>query len=692
MKLYLLTLLSLTFSIHSFAQLEESNWIFGFNCEIRFDDGIPVDEGESFMYVTEGSASISTADGQLQFSTDGSVIYDRFGDVMENGNQVQGDDSSTQNVLIVPLPGDEEERYYLVFSVPSQLDVNGNFSNSGLGFCRVDMAQNGGLGAVVTNYVELAPNVGEMLHATWHANQRDVWVVCHEVGSSNFHSYLVTCNGIEGVRVSESGRDIEFSEFAVTAIGSIKLSPDGSKVAITQSDISADQMQHDTYLLIGDFNNSTGEITITNEIHKYTENTHQGYGVEFSPNSNMLYWTILGAFPTGGLFQYNLESNDIAASEVQIAQSNASLANIQLAANEIIYVARGGGSQFLSAIEFPNLPGQNCGYVDQMVELSGYSSLGLPNVWMYPYPDRSVAEDFQEVEFCEGTHSKLSAIDLGGDSYLWNNGEITPTITITSSGEYRVEVFASCHRVATRTFYVEIIPEPVLEINANPEFACAGDEVELSVSADVSWVWSDGNLENPRSVWEAGVYSVSYSLDQCDWNKSIEVEFNDLPEFEIPELLSYCILDPKRISLELLPGEFVLWSDGVTAPSRVIDNPGNYSVTVSNQCGSSSANFIAEEIDCACPVYVPNAFTPDGDGLNEFFKAETDCDVRDFQIDVYNRWGALIFSSNNPQKVWTGNVNGGDHYAPDGVYVWKMSYRTPANERRQLSGMVSLLR
>ena len=77
-------------------------------------------------------------------------------------------------------------------------------------------------------------------------------------------------------------------------------------------------------------------------------------------------------------------------------------------------------------------------------------------------------------------------------------------------------------------------------------------------------------------------------------------------------------------------------------------------------------------VDIFYPLYVPNAFTPNNDGVNDVFKAEG-VNIRGYQMHIYNRWGQLIFTSDDPEEPWLGNVQGGDHYAPDGLYMWKFA-------------------
>jgi len=95
-------------------------------------------------------------------------------------------------------------------------------------------------------------------------------------------------------------------------------------------------------------------------------------------------------------------------------------------------------------------------------------------------------------------------------------------------------------------------------------------------------------------------------------------------------------------------------------------------------------------VDIFYPLYLPNAFTPNNDGVNDVFKAEG-VNIRGYQMHIYNRWGQLIFTSDDPQEPWLGNVQGGDHYAPDGLYMWKVRFDN-WDGPRWLEGHVTLFR
>jgi len=92
-------------------------------------------------------------------------------------------------------------------------------------------------------------------------------------------------------------------------------------------------------------------------------------------------------------------------------------------------------------------------------------------------------------------------------------------------------------------------------------------------------------------------------------------------------------------------------------------------------------------------VYVPNAFTPNHDGINELFRPSifTTWPVEDYSFMVYDRWGEVIFHTEEPGKGWMGDVHDGEHFVRDGVYVWEIKI-TSNTVAKKLNGHVLIIR
>jgi gliding motility-associated-like protein len=99
--------------------------------------------------------------------------------------------------------------------------------------------------------------------------------------------------------------------------------------------------------------------------------------------------------------------------------------------------------------------------------------------------------------------------------------------------------------------------------------------------------------------------------------------------------------------------------------------------------------------DCPCSIYVPNAFTPDGDLQNEVWEVKASCPVSGFHVQVYDRWGVLVFESMDAAFFWHGGVNG--YYLDAELFLYRITYQWGEEENASVetevqTGYVSILR
>jgi gliding motility-associated-like protein len=136
------------------------------------------------------------------------------------------------------------------------------------------------------------------------------------------------------------------------------------------------------------------------------------------------------------------------------------------------------------------------------------------------------------------------------------------------------------------------------------------------------------------------------------------------------------------------------WQDGSTDRYMNITTAGIYSVTVMDSLGCTGSDSVQVK-KCSGNVYVPNAFTPNGDGLNDIFRifASPD-DIAEFSMQVFNRWGEKIFESTSVPAGWDGMKMG--LYCPPDSYIWIIRYKTtaggPEPETVTIKGVVQLVR
>jgi gliding motility-associated-like protein len=134
------------------------------------------------------------------------------------------------------------------------------------------------------------------------------------------------------------------------------------------------------------------------------------------------------------------------------------------------------------------------------------------------------------------------------------------------------------------------------------------------------------------------------------------------------------------------------WQDSSTGQFFQVTAAGAYWVTVElDQCTNSDTILVTQH-DCEALLIIPNCFTPNGDGVNETFKAVSQ-NLSSYQIYIFNRWGQLLFESSDPEIGWDGKVNGTN--CPVGTYFFLIKYTTDCSygldREGVMKGSVTLL-
>jgi gliding motility-associated-like protein len=228
-------------------------------------------------------------------------------------------------------------------------------------------------------------------------------------------------------------------------------------------------------------------------------------------------------------------------------------------------------------------------------------------------------------------------------------------------------------------FYVDDVS--VHEFNPLPDsliLACVGETQKYNIAfPNGTYKWNTGSTDSIINITKSGTYSVQVSVDNCILTDTILVVIP--PEIQNKTTIlrgDTTLCQGKKLELDAtsMPGQYI-WSTGAKTAKIEVNKTSNYAVTVTNRCGTYNDDVDITFKKCACNVYVPNAFSPNGDGVNDelqvFFGCDFDYRVKRFQ--VFNRWGSPVFSAFNTNDIrWNGQI-GGKELQPD-VYVWYLEY------------------
>jgi len=334
------------------------------------------------------------------------------------------------------------------------------------------------------------------------------------------------------------------------------------------------------------------------------------------------------------------------------------------------------------------------------------NTLSVP-VTVNPPPVIQLSAD--ESEYCEGDIGQLSA--SGGVSYSWNefsgNGS-TQNFTAQSSSYFSVTGTDANLCSSIDSLYVLVNENPILSITPNQQI-CSGEFVTIDVQGANSYQWSPNGAGSQTVVSPSSttIYTITgFNLENCSSQISTTVTVNPNPLASVIASPSITTSDSPIITFtnNSIGDDVVLFETGDGVLFNQFDGQLEYSypymegdytasLWVQNQFGCSDSTEILIQIKGDDIFYVPNSFTPDGDEHNHIFYPvfTAGFDPANFNIEIYNRWGELVFQSFNSDKGWDGSYNGSR--CQDGTYHWKIMYKNPdLDEYKIITGHVNLIR
>lgn len=357
-------------------------------------------------------------------------------------------------------------------------------------------------------------------------------------------------------------------------------------------------------------------------------------------------------------------------------------------------------------------------------DAGGCTGSATVQVTAYPYPQVSFNGD----SVCLGNRLNFlntSTINAPGTitSYQWDFGDgtnvsaVNPGHTYATAGSYNVTLTATgtnnCISSVTRP--VNVYQQPVAMLTADITSGCPPLPVHffnLSSSVDpiTSFQWTFGNGETSSSstpvttYLQSGSFNVSLTtttIRGCADDTTMQFYIN---VFNAPsagfafEPNNITIMQPRVNFTDLSSGASLwYWDFGdstfstLNEPSHTFTEAGQYAVTqiVTNQAGCRDTAVSVLEIGNDYALYIPNSFSPNGDGVNEIFNVKG-FNIRDFSLSIFNRWGMLIYETQDLEKGWDGMYRGGP--AQETVYNYLVTFTDVFNESHRIKGRVSLIR
>jgi gliding motility-associated-like protein len=271
--------------------------------------------------------------------------------------------------------------------------------------------------------------------------------------------------------------------------------------------------------------------------------------------------------------------------------------------------------------------------------VNGCDSIVSVNLTITSLPTLTASSVSASCGLPDGTATATVTGGSGNYSYSWSNGAIGNFVTGLPSGNYVVT--ATDQNGCASSIQVTVLSDPPSSVSIAANDTCLENSIAFSILTGALISSATWNFDDPTS----GVNNTSSSLTPTHL-------FSTTGTYNIKSIVNFsCVIDTIFKTL-----------------------------TITN-CDS-----ILED----CRLYVPNAFTPNGDGINDKFYPLTNCRFEQYEFLIFNRWGELIFKTSNQIDKWDGKYKGSDCSA--GIYVYTITYKFPSQQKKNAFGSITLLR
>lgn len=672
-KRILILLLAIVSLSDLFAQKDYNIWYFGANAGITFNTDPPSALTDGMVSTFESTSGICDKDGSLLFYTNGDTIWNKRHQPMTNRflSQVPfyWHRSSFQGSIVVAKPG-SDSLYYIFTTNGLEIGLDS------LRYSVVNIKGDDGNGEVILWKKALLPHPGEGVVLTRHANNKDIWIGTVDKITGYFNCMRTIDGELSNNIVSsfaDSSPNVSYGKF----------SPDGKTLFLNLGYFKSTG----DYFSFFRFNNATGELSARLKIPVRSTSLIG----EFSYDSRYFYFQDVGTF-NKDILQYDLiswDENKVKQSETRVntTSSTSKIVGFQLGPDKKIYVFR-EVEDYLTVIEYPDRKGTACGVKDRRIGLKGRQvSYGGPYYPTYTFRLPYV-ELGPDTSLCNGDSLILRIGKAGVKSILWSTGDTLPVITVRQTGLYYVTVTNGTGSV-TDSIHVYFRKKFPVFIGNDTAFCGAFTHVLHAGVKTKSYQWSTGDTTVSIVVDQPGIYFVAIrDSNSCAAGDTMLIDRLLMPSIAI----KHDPIDCKYIFLDASPRQdrtSYLWSTGDTSVRTEVRQTGIYDLVIRNLFCSMNASVEVTDLGPGCDLryYIPNAFTPGNDGINDLFKV-TGTNIRHINMQIYNRWGTKIYEGTE----WDGTFEGKPCQQDTYIYFITIMGNGSSQYARQVSGNVTLLR
>jgi len=315
-------------------------------------------------------------------------------------------------------------------------------------------------------------------------------------------------------------------------------------------------------------------------------------------------------------------------------------------------------------------------------------------------------------EGCDHSNGTATATLVGGTlpaTYLWSNAQTTQTAINLAASTYYVTVTDANGCSGTASIIITNIPGPTATISnvindVCNQFIGAATVDPLGGNPPYSFVWSNGTTNQTLNNVSDGTYSVTVT-DATGCTVINTADITDVPapiaSFFVNPVTMVLGEGPCLITDNSINTTQWIWNfgDGTDyngeVNSHIYSSTGSFTIMliVTNGIGCSDTSYQTVIVNDIYTMYLPNTFTPDGDGLNDVFgPTGINFDINEFQMYIYNRWGEEMYRTKDLSKPWNGTKNNSSSAEVTGVYVYRILFNETNGKEHEYFGRVTLLK
>ena len=324
-------------------------------------------------------------------------------------------------------------------------------------------------------------------------------------------------------------------------------------------------------------------------------------------------------------------------------------------------------------------------------ELNGCFKTDTVAVTFVDVPNQFLGDD---KEICKGNQIRLEPA-IPSASFIWQDGSTNPYFIADKTGVYSAKIaVGSCQR--TDTIKITVNDLPKFELGKDSTLCSGGSyPVRISAPSGSTFSWNTGANTSLLNISQTGNYIGTATLKGCLWKDTINV--NVVPRIPVYLGRDTTICEGQRILLRAnVAAEKYKWQDGSDGQQFLVEKEGVYFLEVtSGKCVFSDSVNIRVKKCIYYKVFAPNAFSPNDDGVNDEFKIFVNPDVKvlTFKLIMYDRWGNLVFESNEPDLGWDGYIKGNRANTDTYIYSYAIEYEDENGLGKQVNGgTVNLIR